>query len=154
MSTTEQCIAITDAGDRCSRPAQSDGLCFQHDAGADTVETGEAAAFISDGSGDDEKEEGSAMDIDQDIDPEQLREVVEEINETAEEILGLPVETIVGIHQADGGWIANVQVIERKGVPDTQDILARYEVQLNDSVAPVGYERTHRFRRDQMGRAI
>ena len=40
-------------------------------------------------------------------------------------------ETIIGIEEADGEWHVTVEVLERKAVPDTQDLLGRYEIRLN-----------------------
>ena len=39
-------------------------------------------------------------------------------------------EKIVGIGKSDGGWIVTVEVLERRAVPDTQDLLSRYEIKL------------------------
>ena len=40
-------------------------------------------------------------------------------------------ETVIGIEEADGVWHVTVEVLERKAVPDTQDLLGRYEVKLS-----------------------
>ena len=41
--TPDQCIALTTAGTRCSRPAGDDGFCYQHDASAETIDLDEGA---------------------------------------------------------------------------------------------------------------
>ena len=40
-------------------------------------------------------------------------------------------ETVVSVEKADGEWIVIVEVLERRAVPDTQDLLGRYEIKLN-----------------------
>ncbi|MCW8172936.1 hypothetical protein D8S78_15275 [Natrialba swarupiae] len=47
----------------------------------------------------------------------------------------------------DDGWLAIVEVVERRSVPDTQDIIGRYEVELDDDVTVHGYRRLDRYRR-------
>lgn len=38
---------------------------------------------------------------------------------------------MIGIETEEGEWKVTVEAIERKAVPDTQDILGRYEIRLN-----------------------
>lgn len=51
----DRCLALTNAGTRCTRPAGDDGFCYQHDASSETVDrpaaTGEPSADRSDADG-------------------------------------------------------------------------------------------------------
>lgn len=80
----------------------------------------------------------------------EIGEVREQVHETAEGVVGHPLDGITSINRDDDGWRVAVEVVERKGVPDTQDILGRYEMVLDEEFTVVSYERTHRYRRDDM----
>ena len=49
-------------------------------------------------------------------------------------------ETIIGIKKDNGEWKVEVETLERKAVPDTQDLLGRYELRLNESGQLIGWE--------------
>lgn len=40
-------------------------------------------------------------------------------------------DTVISITEDDEKWVVVVEVIERKAVPDTQDILGRYKITLD-----------------------
>jgi len=43
-------------------------------------------------------------------------------------------ETVIGIEEEEGGeWKVIVEALERKAVPDTQDLLGRYEIKINEN---------------------
>ena len=42
-------------------------------------------------------------------------------------------ETVVGIVNEAGVWKVLVEALERKAVPDTQDLLGRYEITIDES---------------------
>lgn len=189
MSTTdsdeEQCKAVTGDGDRCSRPAQDDGFCHQHDSSDETIDDAEDAEDADtgddgepDGEGDDREEtddgagdadgdeggdESTGETDDQDTQMSssdsqtaetEIGEVRQTVQETAEGVVGHPLDGITSIDSTDSGWRVAVEVVERKSVPDTQDILGRYEIELTDDLSVTGYQRTHRYRRDDMNHDI
>jgi len=49
------------------------------------------------------------------------------------------LETVVSVEAAEGGWAVVVEVLERRAVPDTQDLLGRYEVKLNKQGKMLGW---------------
>lgn len=49
-------------------------------------------------------------------------------------------ETLLCVEKTEQGWRAIVEALERKTVPDTQDILARYELQFDDKVELLGWK--------------
>ncbi len=83
-------------------------------------------------------------------DESQIGEVRVQVQETAEDVIGDTLDGITSVNRDDEDWLVAVEVIERKGVPDTQDILGRYEIRLDEELSVTGYERTHRYRRDDM----
>lgn len=77
----------------------------------------------------------------------EIGEIRDKVKSTAEEIVGHPLSGITSIDQQDGTWTVAVEVVERESVPDTQDILGRYELRLDEDHTVTGYRRTHRYRR-------
>lgn len=71
--------------------------------------------------------------------------------ETAQELLDHQFEGIIKAETADGdGWRTVVEVVERSAVPDTQDIIGRYEIMLDAAGGVTGYELLERYRRNDM----
>jgi len=60
-------------------------------------------------------------------------------------------EAIIGIEEAEGEWKVTVEALERKAVPDTQDLLGRYEIRLKKDGELVGWkQRMVRRRADRI----
>ena len=60
-------------------------------------------------------------------------------------------ETIIGVEQKEGEWNVTVEALERKSVPDTQDLLGRYEIKLKKNGELIGWKQTMiRKRSDRM----
>jgi hypothetical protein len=51
-------------------------------------------------------------------------------------------ESVIGVVGSNDGWVLVVEALERKGVPDTQDILGRYEVKLDTHGKVLGWKQT------------
>jgi hypothetical protein len=49
------------------------------------------------------------------------------------------LEAIVGVEEVDGEWRVTVETLERKAIPDSQDLLGRYEIRLNTNGELVGW---------------
>jgi len=70
----------------------------------------------------------------------------------AESALGKKVESVVEMLKEAKVWKAVVEVLERKAVPDTQDLLGRYELTLNEGGELLGYKQVLvRRRQDRLG---
>ena len=48
-------------------------------------------------------------------------------------------ETIVDVKEKKGEWTVTVEVLERKAIPDTQDILGRYQIRLTKDGELIGW---------------
>ena len=59
-------------------------------------------------------------------------------------------DSVISMNKCEGGWLAEVEVLERKSVPDTQDILGRYEMKFDDGGELLGYKRIMLRRRSDM----
>lgn len=49
-----------------------------------------------------------------------------------EKVNKLPVVGIVGICKAEEGWQLSLEVVERRAIPDTMDVLGLYELALDE----------------------
>lgn len=141
-----QCRALTSDGERCTRPAQDDGFCYQHGPDDETI---------------DDQETESTMSSETDVSETEIGAVRNKINQVAEDLIGRPLVSVVSVdrdRQTDDdeepGWVAAVEILERKSIPDTQDILGRYEITLDADHTITGYRRTHRYRRDDMDQDV
>ena len=48
-------------------------------------------------------------------------------------------ETVIDIKEKNEEWAVTVEVLERKAIPDTQDILGRYVIRLNKDGELIGW---------------
>ena len=166
----DQCRALTEDGERCSRPAQEDGFCYQHDEGDPTVSDSQAVEDEQDEAAQDDERQSQAQsqelgavdmtgeektdpeDVDADVDTDHdeiagVLAVRRTVQSTAGELIGREFDAVSEISPTDDGWRAVVEVVERRAVPDTQDIVGRYEIELDESATVHGYRRLDRYRR-------
>jgi hypothetical protein len=60
-------------------------------------------------------------------------------------------ETVIGVEETEEEWKVTVEALERKAVPDTQDLLGRYEIRLNKEGELLGWkQKMVRKRADRM----
>lgn len=171
QQSAEQCKALTEDGERCSRPARDDDFCYQHDESDPTVSDSQAAEdeqeqdeqeretqgadesrsrdLSVDMTGE-EKTDPDEVDADVETDHDEIAGVLavrQQVQSTAGELIGREFDAVSEIAPTDDGWRAVVEVVERRAVPDTQDIIGRYEIELDDSATVHGYRRLDRYRR-------
>jgi hypothetical protein len=77
-------------------------------------------------------------------------DAVRSARENIGELLGRPVESVLGVDRDHGNWVVTAQVVELERVPNTMDVLADYEAVLDKHGEVVGCRRTHRYRRGQV----
>jgi hypothetical protein len=61
------------------------------------------------------------------------------------ELLGHGVESVTAVERDDEGWRVEVEVVELERVPQTTDVMAGYQVQLDESGDLMGYRRVRRY---------
>jgi len=76
-----------------------------------------------------------------------IQEIGEKAGQAAEVLLKKPMDSIISLNKEQEGWLAEVEVVERKSVPDTQDILGRYEMKFDEMGELQGYRRIKLRRR-------
>lgn len=54
-------------------------------------------------------------------------------------------ESVVGVHAQDEGWLVRLEVVESRRIPDSADLLAEYEVELDRDGHIVSYDRRDRY---------
>ena len=74
-------------------------------------------------------------------------DVRNQVRDVAADLIGRPLDGITEVRADDDGWYTTVEVIERNSIPDTQDILGRYELDLDADANVTGYRRLRRYRR-------
>jgi len=175
--SSNRCKALTASGERCSREAGPDGFCHQHDesdsiadSAKDEVDDTEESSGDTESDSDSESNEDTDVSetdttdpsdvdaasideeaIDAEIDTENIEAVLtvrRTIESTASELIGRPFDGVTEIEPTEAGWRGVVEVIERSSIPDTQDILGRYEIDMTDDGVIEGYQRLDRYRRD------
>ena len=61
-----------------------------------------------------------------------LPNVVRKARQQLGEMTGLDVCSTVSAGKCESGWCVRVEVVEKKSLPDSQDILATYELSLDE----------------------
>ena len=79
-----------------------------------------------------------------------IQEILGRANQAAEAMLKKELDSIISLKKDPEGWMAEVEVLERKSVPDTQDILGRYEMKFDLEGELLGYKRIMLRRRSDM----
>ena len=67
------------------------------------------------------------------------------------ELTGRESEGVIGLDRTDDGWTVEVEVLELRRVPSTTDMLASYEVTVDEAGDLIGYRRLHRYVRGSPG---
>jgi hypothetical protein len=76
-----------------------------------------------------------------------LKEAIGNAIEQLTLLLHLEVSSVVGARKSEDGWHLTIELIERKAIPDTQDLLGTYEVSLDNYGELTSYERIDMRRR-------
>jgi len=77
-------------------------------------------------------------------------EIAQRAKEQLAQLTGLKPGTVSALSKDEEGWHVAVDMIEMKYIPDTRDVLATYEALLDDEGNLLSYQRTRRYRRDQV----
>lgn len=77
-------------------------------------------------------------------------EIVERAKKVLDDLGGMVVDRVTGVEADDQGWRINLEVVETRRIPDTADIIAKYEVLLSRGGRFRSYRLVGRRRRDQL----
>jgi hypothetical protein len=64
----------------------------------------------------------------------------------------LKVSSVTSVSRDESGWRVTAEVVERRAVPDSGDLLGVYDLRLDDAGGILRYERTRMRRRSDLGR--
>jgi hypothetical protein len=67
------------------------------------------------------------------------------------ELTGREAEGVTGLERTDDGWRVEVEVVEVRRIPDTTDVLALYEITVDEDGDLEGYRRLRRYSRGAAG---
>jgi Gas vesicle synthesis protein GvpO len=81
--------------------------------------------------------------------PKSLRMIAVTAARELSELIGQVPEGIVGVERDEDGWRVQVEVVESRRIPETTDILAVYEVDVDSDGDVTGYRRLKRYVRGQ-----
>jgi hypothetical protein len=77
-------------------------------------------------------------------------EIAQQAKEQLVGVTGLTLDTVSAIIKDDQGWHVTLEIVEMRRIPEGNDMLATYETLLNDEGELISYQRTRRYRRDQL----
>lgn len=69
-------------------------------------------------------------------------------------LTGYRADSVSGFAKTDEGYRVTVTAVELHRIPPSTDILATYEVTLNDTGDIISYDRTNRYLRNQAGTSL
>jgi hypothetical protein len=78
-----------------------------------------------------------------------MPELIERTKQQMEAITGLSPETVSRLDPADSGWNVGIDMLEHRSIPRTHDLLASFEVSLDDDGNIQRWRRIGRFVRCQ-----
>jgi Gas vesicle synthesis protein GvpO len=84
--------------------------------------------------------------------PSDARKVIDRAREQLQELLERPVESVSSLERTHDGWVAQLEVVEVKRIPETTDVLASYEMELDDELNLRRYQQARRYSRSQADR--
>ena len=80
------------------------------------------------------------------------RQTMQRAREQLEELLGKPVESASSLERTHDGWVVTLEVVELKRIPESTDVLAAYELELDDRLGFRRYQQVRRYVRSQAER--
>jgi hypothetical protein len=81
---------------------------------------------------------------------EDASEIVSTARRELEALLATDIERVSGLGRKNGHWSVLLEVVEMARIPESTDILATYEVILDDDGGLIGVSRVRRYRRSQV----
>jgi hypothetical protein len=80
---------------------------------------------------------------------DELAEITTQARELLRSLRGVDAESVSGIGRTPNGWKVTLEVVELRRIPESTDVLASYEVELDGEGDFLGFERGRRYSRSQ-----
>jgi hypothetical protein len=81
--------------------------------------------------------------------PSDARRVIDRAREQLGDLLERPVESVSSLERTHDGWVAQLEVVELKRIPESTDVLGSYEMELDDDLNLRRYQQVRRYSRSQ-----
>jgi hypothetical protein len=75
-------------------------------------------------------------------------DIVETAKRQMAAITGLPPDTVARLDRAEDGWAVAIDMLEHRAIPRTHDLIAAFEVTLDEGGRVLRWKRTGRFQRN------
>ncbi|HET7760205.1 MAG TPA: gas vesicle protein [Gaiellaceae bacterium] len=79
----------------------------------------------------------------------ETRRVLDRAREQLEDLLGRTVESVSSLERTHDGWVLSLEVVEVERIPETTDVLASYEMELDGDLNLRRYQRARRYIRSR-----
>ncbi|HET9077960.1 MAG TPA: gas vesicle protein GvpO [Acidimicrobiales bacterium] len=66
-----------------------------------------------------------------------------------EQLTSRPVDSVTSVQRDGEGWVLELEVVELERIPASTSVLGSYRVDVDGDGHIAGYERTHRYYRNQ-----
>ena len=80
---------------------------------------------------------------------DELADLATQARELLRSVRGVEAESVSGIRRTPHGWKVTLEVVELRRIPESTDVLASYEVELDGEGDFLGFERGRRYSRSQ-----
>ncbi|MGN6797811.1 MAG: gas vesicle protein [Gaiellaceae bacterium] len=99
-----------------------------------------------------EDEPAAAEEEPQPVAPGDAKRIVERAREQLRDLHGAEAESVSAIHRTANGWRVGLEVVEVHRIPESTDVLATYEVEVDGDGDLLTFERTTRYYRSEADR--
>ena len=82
----------------------------------------------------------------------ELREIAQQARQLLTELRGVDAEAVSGLTRSPEGWVVTLEVLEMRRIPESTDILATYELEVDGQGRLLRYQRCGRYHRSQADR--
>ena len=80
---------------------------------------------------------------------DEFTNMADQARELLRSVRGVEAESVSGLTRTSSGWTVTLEVVELRRIPESTDVLASYEVELDADGKLLGFERGRRYHRSQ-----
>jgi hypothetical protein len=80
---------------------------------------------------------------------DEFTNMADQARELLRSVRGVEAESVSGLTRTSNGWTVTLEVVELRRIPESTDVLASYEVELDGDGKLLGFERGRRYNRSQ-----
>ena len=80
---------------------------------------------------------------------DEFTNMADQARELLRSVRGVEAESVSGLTRTSSGWTVTLEVVELRRIPESTDVLASYEVELDGDGKLLGFERGRRYTRSQ-----